>query len=99
MPRASKKGGRRVIESDEVSETVRYLLFSDRKKVPIKRAEISKYVLREHSRAFPQVMELAKKKLLKVFGIEIEEIDGTGKTKAFILVDALDCEEKHDLME
>ncbi|KXJ16233.1 non-structural maintenance of chromosomes element 3 homolog [Exaiptasia diaphana] len=83
----------------KVSETVRYLLFSDRRKVPIKRADISKNVLKEYPRSFPQVMDLAKKKMQKVFGIIVEEIELTGKAKAYILVDGLECEKKNDLLE
>lgn len=69
----------------KVSELVRYLLFMDRKKYPIKRGDITKHVLKEHSKAFSQVFDHAKKTLQKVFGIEVEEIE-VGKSKGYILV-------------
>ncbi|XP_031561295.1 non-structural maintenance of chromosomes element 3 homolog [Actinia tenebrosa] len=83
----------------KVAETVRYLLFCDKKKIPIKRADISKNVLREHARSFPQVIEQVKKQLQKVFGISLEEIEGTGKTKSYILIESIDCEEKHGMID
>lgn len=69
----------------KVSEWVRYLLFMDRKKYPIKRADISKNVLKEHAKAFNQVFDHAKKNLQKVFGIDLVEIE-VGKSKGYILI-------------
>lgn len=69
----------------KASELVRYLLFMDRKKYPIKRADISKNVLKEHAKAFNQVFERAKKDLQKVFGIDVVEIE-VGKSKGYILI-------------
>ena len=53
----------------------------DRKKYPIKRADITKNVLKEHAKAFNQVFERAK----KVFGIDVVEIE-VGKSKGYILI-------------
>lgn len=69
----------------KASELVRYLLFMDRKKYPIKRADITKNVLKEHGKAFNQVFERAKKDLQKVFGIDVVEIE-VGKSKGYILI-------------
>lgn len=69
----------------KASELVRYLLFMDRKKYPIKRADITKNVLKEHAKAFNQVFERAKKDLQKVFGIDVVEIE-VGKSKGYILI-------------
>ncbi|KAJ7336033.1 Melanoma-associated antigen G1 [Desmophyllum pertusum] len=77
----------------KVVEVVRYLLFVDRKKYPIKRGDITKNVLKEHSRAFNQVFDHAKTNLQKVFGIEVEEIE-VGKSKGYILVDGAKTEER-----
>lgn len=69
----------------KASELVRYLLFMDRKKYPIKRSDITKNVLKEHAKAFNQVFERAKKDLQKVFGIDVVEIE-VGKSKGYILI-------------
>ncbi|EDO48369.1 predicted protein [Nematostella vectensis] len=83
----------------KVAETTRYLLFADRKKIPIKRADITKHVLKEHSKAFSQVMELSTKQLHKVFGIELVEVEGSGKAKVYMLLDELDREEMHEMLD
>ncbi|XP_032221507.2 non-structural maintenance of chromosomes element 3 homolog [Nematostella vectensis] len=83
----------------KVAETTRYLLFADRKKIPIKRADITKHVLKEHSKAFSQVMELSTKQLHKVFGIELVEVEGSGKAKVYMLLDKLDREEMHEMLD
>lgn len=82
----------------KVAELVRYLLFVDRKKCPIKRGDITKNVLREHAKAFNEVFDLAKAQLRKIFSIEVEEIE-MGKSKAFVLVDTIENEEKNELMD
>lgn len=81
----------------KVSELVRYLLFMDRKKYPIKRGDITKNVLKENSKAFTQVFDHAKKTLEKVFGITVEEID-VGKSKGYILVTAKKAAREDELL-
>lgn len=99
---SQKTQNQKEISKDElkrkVVEVVRYLLFSDRKKYPIKRGDITKNVLKEHSRAFNQIFDQAKTTLHKVFGIEVEEIE-VGKAKGYILVDAAKTEEQDQLMD
>lgn len=82
----------------KVSELVRYLLFMDRKKYPIKRGDITKNVLKEHSKAFSQVFDHAKKNLQKVFGMDIEEIE-VGKSKGYILVSNDNSEARGELID
>ncbi|KAL9959765.1 hypothetical protein ACROYT_G033120 [Oculina patagonica] len=99
---SQKTQNQKEISKDElkrkVVEVVRYLIFTDRKKYPIKRGDITKNVLKEHSRAFNQIFNQAKTNLQKVFGIEVEEIE-VGKTKGYILVDGSKTEEEDQLID
>jgi len=82
----------------KVAELVRYLLFMDRKKYPIKRGDITKNVLKEHSKAFNQVFDHAKKSLQKIFGIEVEEIE-VGKSRGYILISSDKGEGQDELID
>lgn len=82
----------------KTSDVARYLLFTDRKKYPVKRGDITKNVLKEHAKSFNEIFDHAKKNLNKVFGIEVEEID-VGKSRGYILVDGVKSEEQHKLID
>nr|XP_058963057.1 non-structural maintenance of chromosomes element 3 homolog [Pocillopora verrucosa] len=82
----------------KTSDVARYLLFTDRKKYPVKRGDITKNVLKEHAKSFNEIFDHAKKNLNKVFGIEVEEID-VGKSRGYILVDGVKSEEQHELID
>lgn len=82
----------------KTSDVARYLLFTDRKKYPVKRGDITKNVLKEHAKSFNEIFDHAKKNLNKVFGIEVEEID-VGKSRGYILVDGVKSEEQHRLID
>lgn len=82
----------------KTSDVARYLLFTDRKKYPVKRGDITKNVLKEHAKSFNEIFDHAKKNLNKVFGIEVEEID-VGKSRGYILVDGIKSEEQHELID
>lgn len=74
----------------KVADLVRYLLFAARKKIPIKKPDLLKNVMKEHSRAFAKVMEEARKQLNDVFGFQVEElIDREGKLKGYVLMNGL----------
>lgn len=77
----------------KVNDLVHFLLSMDSKKLPIKRQDISKNVLKECSRAFPILMEKAKEKLDMVFGMDLVTLD----SKRYILVNRLenDGDEPH----
>uniref|UniRef100_A0A8C5PIZ5 MAGE domain-containing protein n=1 Tax=Leptobrachium leishanense TaxID=445787 RepID=A0A8C5PIZ5_9ANUR len=82
--------------SDQVSlkvgEVVQYLLVKDQKKLPIKRADIVRNVLKEFKDIYSEVLLRAKKLLKEVFGYELVEIDV--KNHTYILVNSL--EHKHE---
>lgn len=82
----------------KTSDVARYLLFTDRKKYPVKRGDITKNVLKEHAKSFNEIFDHAKKNLNKVFGIEVEEID-VGKSRGYILLDGVKSEEQHELID
>ncbi|KAK2185794.1 hypothetical protein NP493_222g02010 [Ridgeia piscesae] len=72
----------------KVCDLVQYLLIMDQKKIPIKKLDINKYVLKEHSRAFNMFFRRAKTTLKEVFGINLIELDA--KQKSYILVNILE---------
>ncbi|CAH2316523.1 Hypothetical predicted protein [Pelobates cultripes] len=72
----------------KVGEVVQYLLIKDQKKLPIKRADIVKNVLKEFKDVYPEILLRAKKTLLEVFGFELMEVDT--KIHIYILVNKLE---------
>ncbi|EDV23611.1 Non-structural maintenance of chromosomes element 3-like protein [Trichoplax sp. H2] len=56
------------------TELVRYFLFKQCNRTPIKRSDILKDVLFDYKKYFDKVMTLAKDELLKVFGVEVVAI-------------------------
>lgn len=73
-------------------ECARYLLFSAKKKIPVKRQDLQKCVFKEHSKLLPVVLEGAKKHLKSALSITVEEIDN-GKNKYYLLKNILDLPE------
>ena len=74
----------------KAKEVVKYLLLMDVKKVPIKRADISKNVMKEAGRQLNSVLDRATKELKDVFGLHLVEVDK--KTRSYALVSELDHE-------
>lgn len=72
----------------KVGELVQYLLIRDQKKLPIKRADIVKHVVKDYKDIYLEILLRAKKALLDVFGFQLEEIDT--KNHIYILVNKLD---------
>ncbi|KAI8057705.1 MAGE homology domain-containing protein [Syncephalis plumigaleata] len=58
----------------KVKDFVRLALCSERRRVPLKRGDISEKVLMEHSRAFQLIYERAQMELREVFGMELIEL-------------------------
>ena len=74
----------------KTKDVIKYLLLMDVKKVPIKRIDINKNVIKEGSRSFNAIMDKAKRELKAVFGLDLLEIDK--KNKVYVLVSELDQE-------
>ncbi|XP_019626418.1 PREDICTED: non-structural maintenance of chromosomes element 3 homolog [Branchiostoma belcheri] len=91
--RAAESLSRQEIER-KVNEVVQFFLIMEQKKAAVKRADITKHILKEHSKVFPVVLEKAKKKLREVFGVSVEELEG--KDKRYILVNLVDTPDGQD---
>ncbi|XP_060108911.1 non-structural maintenance of chromosomes element 3 homolog [Heteronotia binoei] len=71
----------------KVNELVRFLLVKDQKKIPIKRADILKHVIKDYKDVCPELLKRANQTLQQVFGMELVEIDP--KSHSYILVSNL----------
>ncbi|XP_070193563.1 non-structural maintenance of chromosomes element 3 homolog isoform X2 [Littorina saxatilis] len=78
----------------KVEELVQYLLIMDQKKLPIKKQDINKMVMKDASRALPVVIKKASERLSQVFGIKVVELQDKFKG-SYILVNDL---ETHDVV-
>ncbi|XP_075580901.1 non-structural maintenance of chromosomes element 3 homolog [Pelecanus crispus] len=61
--------------NQKVSELVQFLLVKDQKKIPIKRADILKRVIREYRDVYSEIVNRAGQTLQQVFGLQLVEID------------------------
>ncbi|XP_070597376.1 non-structural maintenance of chromosomes element 3 homolog isoform X1 [Erythrolamprus reginae] len=68
----------------KVNELVQFLLIKDQKKIPIKRTDILKYVIKDYKDLFPEVLRRANQTLQQVFGLGVVEIDP--KLHSYILI-------------
>lgn len=82
----------------KVDELVKFLLIMDQKKLPIKKLDINKHVMKEHSKALPVIIQKAARKLKQVFGIELVELEGDLKGN-YILVNMLDIDEDNNHLQ
>ncbi|XP_015279741.1 PREDICTED: melanoma-associated antigen G1-like [Gekko japonicus] len=71
----------------KVNELVRFLLVKDQKKIPIKRADILKHVIKDYKDVCPELLKRANQTLQQAFGMELVEIDP--KSHSYILVSKL----------
>ncbi|KAI9594706.1 MAGE family-domain-containing protein [Syncephalis fuscata] len=74
---AAERAASRLTEEElerKVKDFVRLALCSERRRVPLKRGDISEKVLMEHSRAFQLIYERAQIQLREVFGMELIEL-------------------------
>ncbi|XP_053551499.1 non-structural maintenance of chromosomes element 3 homolog isoform X2 [Bombina bombina] len=72
----------------KVGEVVQYFLIRDQKKLPIKRADIVKNVVKEYKDVYPEILNRAKNTLQQVFGFQLEEIDT--KNHVYVLINKLE---------
>lgn len=79
------------LRSDElehlVNECVYYILISHQKRLPVKKADIVKHVLKEHSKSFSNIIPRVEAVLKQVYGIKLVEVEG--KKGHYILVNNL----------
>ncbi|XP_021565113.1 melanoma-associated antigen D4-like, partial [Carlito syrichta] len=60
---------------ERANKLVKYVMIKDYKKIPIKRSDMLKDVIREYDEHFPEIIERATYTLEKKFGIHLKEID------------------------
>jgi len=72
------EGKRKKLDSQErdklVSDLMRYVLFLDHNKTPIKREDINKNVLNEHKYLTSSLIKIAQKKFKYIFGYDFVEV-------------------------
>ncbi|CAL1542741.1 unnamed protein product [Lymnaea stagnalis] len=82
----------------KVNELVQYMLVMDQKKIPIKKRDINRVVLKDCSRSFARIMEEASSKLSKVFGFKVVELEGKMKD-SYIIINEINFTEKDTFVE
>ncbi|XP_053148685.1 non-structural maintenance of chromosomes element 3 homolog isoform X4 [Hemicordylus capensis] len=73
--------------TSQVNELVQFLLVKDQKKIPIKRADILKHVVKDYKDVYPEILRRANQTLQQVFGMELVEIDP--KLHTYIIISNL----------
>ncbi|XP_020511223.1 necdin-like 2 [Labrus bergylta] len=76
----------------KTAEVVQYFLVKDQKKIPIRRADIVKHVVKEYRNIYPEIINRAAQTFDKVFGLKLVEIDT--KNHLYILVNKLEAAER-----
>ncbi|XP_005062665.1 PREDICTED: non-structural maintenance of chromosomes element 3 homolog [Ficedula albicollis] len=61
--------------NQKVSELVQFLMVKDQKKIPIKRADMLKNIIREYKDAYSEIVNRAGRILQEVLGLQMVEID------------------------
>ncbi|XP_068188753.1 necdin-like 2 isoform X2 [Antennarius striatus] len=72
----------------KAAEVVQYFLVKDQKKIPIRRADLVKHVLKEYRNIFPEIMKRVARTFDQVFGLKLVEIDS--KNHVYILINKLE---------
>ncbi|CAF96179.1 unnamed protein product [Tetraodon nigroviridis] len=72
----------------KTAEVVQFILVKDQKKIPIRRADLIKHVLKDYKNIYPEIMRRAARTFDQVFGLKLVEIDP--KNHLYILVNKLE---------
>ncbi|XP_013887638.1 melanoma-associated antigen G1 [Austrofundulus limnaeus] len=72
----------------KTAEVVQYFLMKDQKKVPVRRAELVKYMVKDYRTIYPEIIKRAARTFEQVFGLKLVEIDP--KQHMYILVNNLE---------
>ncbi|XP_062316452.1 necdin-like 2 isoform X3 [Osmerus eperlanus] len=75
----------------KMSEVVQFFLVKDQKKMPIRRADIVKHVLKEYRNIYPEIMKRVERTLEQVFGLKVVEMDT--KNHVYMLINKLETVE------
>uniref|UniRef100_A0A8B9K5H8 MAGE domain-containing protein n=1 Tax=Astyanax mexicanus TaxID=7994 RepID=A0A8B9K5H8_ASTMX len=71
----------------KVAEVVQFILIKDQKKIPIRRTDIVKHVIKEYKALYQDIMKRADRIFEQVFGLKLVEIDA--KNHIYILINKL----------
>ncbi|XP_078100799.1 necdin-like 2 isoform X3 [Sander vitreus] len=80
----------------KTAEVVQFFLVRDQKKIPVRRADLVKHVLKDYRNIYPEIMKRAARTFDQVFGLKIVEIDS--KNHMYILVNKLETAEAPPIM-
>ncbi|XP_056305281.1 necdin-like 2 [Danio aesculapii] len=72
----------------KVAEVVQFILIKDQKKIPIRRADIGKHVIKDYKHIYAEVMKRVCRTFEQVFGLKLVEIDL--KQHIYILINKLE---------
>ncbi|KAM9855350.1 necdin-like 2 [Aulostomus maculatus] len=75
--------------AQKTAEVVQYFLVKDQKKIPTRRADLVKHILKEYKNIYPEVMKKAAHTFDQVFGLKLVEIDA--KNHLYILINKLEA--------
>ncbi|KAF3697401.1 Non-structural maintenance of chromosomes element 3 -like protein [Channa argus] len=75
----------------KTAEVVQYFLVKDQKKIPVRRADLVKHVVKEYRNIYPEIIKRASRTFDQVFGLKLVEIDA--KTHMYILINKLETAE------
>lgn len=76
----------------KTAELVQFILVKDQKKIPIRRADLIKHVVKEYRNVYPEIMKRATHTFDQVFGLRLVEIDS--KNHTYILINKLEAGEE-----
>ncbi|KAM4563732.1 necdin-like 2 [Odontesthes bonariensis] len=71
----------------KTAEVVQYFLVKDQKKIPVRRADLVKHVVKEYRNIYPEIIKRAARTFDQVFGLKLIEIDS--RSHMYILVNNL----------
>ncbi|XP_023148468.2 necdin-like 2 isoform X2 [Amphiprion ocellaris] len=89
-----QRGLQKVTEAQveqKTAEVVQYFLVKEQRKVPVRRADLVKHVLKEHRNIYPEILKRAARTLDQVFGLKLVEIDP--KNHLYVLINNLETSE------
>ncbi|CAL1606922.1 unnamed protein product [Knipowitschia caucasica] len=75
----------------KAAEVVQYIMVKDQKKIPVRRADLVKHVIKDYRNIYPEIMKRVLQTFSQVFGLELVEIDT--KAHVYILINKLEPHE------
>uniref|UniRef100_A0A8C6SGU6 Necdin-like 2 n=1 Tax=Neogobius melanostomus TaxID=47308 RepID=A0A8C6SGU6_9GOBI len=75
----------------KVAEVLQYILVKDQKKIPVRRADLVRNILKDYRNVYPEIIRRVVQTLDQVFGFKLVEIDT--KNHLYILINKLELSE------